>query len=377
MIPAAFSAFVFPVKLNFRRFDLPLTHPWTIARGKATTSSPVVVVELTSADGTIGLGEAAPTARYKESAESVEAFCKKVDPRGLSFKDASGSMDYLETLSKHDMSAKCAFNIALLDGAARRAQKPIYDFLGLGFRENHHISSFTIGIDKPEVIRKKVLEAEKYPVLKVKLGVESDKTNLQALREVAPTKPLRVDANEGWKTKEHALEMIEWLAQDKNIQYVEQPMPAGTAVRDWVWLKSRSPLPVFGDESYHLAEDIDEAAQCFHGVNVKLVKTGGISAGFEALKAARKAGLKTMIGCMIETSILISAAAHLAELCDYLDLDGNVLISNDPYLGATARNAGILTFAETPEKLGLRVCPRPGSSLAAKTSEISSGAVAV
>jgi L-alanine-DL-glutamate epimerase-like enolase superfamily enzyme len=116
-------------------------------------------------------------------------------------------------------------------------------------------------------------------------------------------------------------------------------------------------LPIFGDESYHHAADIDEASQCFHGVNVKLVKTGGISGGFQALKAAKKAGLKTMIGCMIETSILISAAGHLAELCDYLDVDGNVLITNDPYAGLTNQN-GILSFAQAVEKTGLRVKPR-------------------
>jgi L-alanine-DL-glutamate epimerase-like enolase superfamily enzyme len=245
----------------------------------------------------------------------------------------------------------------LLDGAAKRVKKPIYDFLELGFRDNHHVTSFTIGIDTPEVIRKKVLEAEKYPVLKVKLGVADDKANMQALREVAPTKRVRVDANEGWKTKEQALEMIEWLAPDKHIEYVEQPMPAATPLKDWIWLKQRSPLPIFADESYHKAEDIAEVAQGFHGVNVKLVKTGGISAGFDALKAARKAGLKTMIGCMIETSILISAAAHLAELCDYLDVDGNILITNDPYIGVATQDA-VLSFASAPEKLGLRVSAR-------------------
>ena len=184
-----------------------------------------------------------------------------------------------------------------------------------------------------------------------------DKVNMQALREVAPTKTLRVDANEGWKTKEQALEMIEWLAKDGHIEFVEQPMPAATPAKDWVWLKQRSPLPIFGDESYHLAEDVAQAAECFHGVNVKLVKTGGISAGFDALQAARKAGLKTMLGCMIESSILISAAAHLAELCDYLDLDGNILITNDPYVGVTAEK-GVLSFAGAPEKFGLRVSAR-------------------
>jgi L-alanine-DL-glutamate epimerase-like enolase superfamily enzyme len=345
------------VKLTFKRLDLQLAHTWTIARGTGTNIFKAVVVELAGADGTVGLGEAAPTARYKESVDSVQDFFKKVDARGLSFTDVEGSMSYLDTISPHDMSAKCALNIALLDGAAKRAKKPIYDFLELGFRENHHVTSFTIGIDKPDMIRKKVLEAERYPVLKVKVGVADDKVNLQALREVAPTKTIRVDANEGWKTKEQALEMMEWLAKDGHVEFVEQPMPAATPAKDWIWLKQRSPLPMLADESYHLAKDVAQVAECFHGVNVKLVKTGGVSAGYEALQAARKAGMKTMLGCMIESSILISAAAHLAELCDYLDVDGNILITNDPYLGVTAEK-GILSFAAAPEKFGLRVSAR-------------------
>jgi L-alanine-DL-glutamate epimerase-like enolase superfamily enzyme len=346
------------VKLNFKTVELQLAHTWTIARTSGTNTFNVVVVELTGADGTIGLGEAAPTARYKESVKTVEAFLKKVDPRGFSFGDVDGSMKYLDTLSRHDMSAKCALNLALLDGAAKKTKKPVYDLLGLGFRENQHVTSFTVGIDKPEVIRVKVQQAEQYPVLKMKLGVAEDKANLAALREVAPTKPVRVDANEGWKTKEEALEKIEWLATDGHIQYIEQPLPANAPAKDWIWLKQRSPLPIFGDESYHSAKDIAHAAECFHGVNVKLVKTGGVSAAFEALQAARKAGLKTMLGCMIETSILISAGAQLAELCDYLDLDGNILITNDPYLGV-ASNRGILSFASAPEQFGLRVSVRP------------------
>lgn len=346
------------MKLNFKRVELQLAHTWTIARGSGgSNTATVVVVELTGADGTVGLGEAAPTSRYKETIETVEEFFKKVDARGLSFNDPEGSMEYLETVSPHDRSAKCALNIALLDGAARRNRKTIYEFLSLGFRDNHHVTSFSIGIDKPDVIRKKVLEAEAYPVLKVKIGVPGDKENLAALREVAPAKPVRLDANEGWKNKEQALEMLTWLATDGHVQYVEQPMPASTPAKDWVWLKQHSPLPIFADESYHLADDVRQVAECFHGVNVKLVKTGGVSAGLEALKAARKAGLKTMIGCMIETSILISAAAHLAELCDYLDLDGNILTTNDPYRGVTA-DKGILSFAAAPEKYGLRVSAR-------------------
>lgn len=335
---------------------MQLAHTWTIARGPGTNSATVIVVELTDG-GTVGLGEAAPISRYNENVDTVEAFCRKVDPARLSFDDVPGSMKYLDTVSAHDMAAKCAINIALLDGAGKRAQKPIYDLLGLGFRDNHHVTSFTIGIDTPDVIRKKVLEAAQYPRLKVKVGVAADKENMAAIRDVAPTRLLRVDANEGWKTKEHALEMIEWLATDKQIEYVEQPMPASMPAQDWKWLKERSPLPIFADESYHVASDVERCAECFHGVNVKLVKSGGISGGFDALSAARKLGLKTMIGCMVETSILISAAAHLAELCDYLDVDGNLLITNDPYRGVTTEGAR-LSFASSPEKFGLRVSPR-------------------
>lgn len=344
------------MKIKSHRLDLNLAHTWAIARGSATDVANVLILELTD-DGTLGLGEATPTSRYHESVESVEAFCEKVDARRLSFDDVPGSMQYLDTISVADMSAKCALNVALLDGAAKRAQKPLHEFLGLGFRENHHVTSFTIGIDKPAIIRKKVLAAEKFPILKVKVGVPGDRDNMKVLREVAPTKWVRVDANEGWKTKEHALEMIAWLAQDKYIQYVEQPMPADTNPKDLAWLKARSPLPLFGDESFHTAQDVPLCADCYHGVNAKLCKTGGVSAAYQALSAARKAGLKTMLGCMIETSVLISAAAHLAELCDYLDIDGNVLITNDPYLGVTA-DKGILSFAKAKEKFGLQVSER-------------------
>lgn len=345
------------MKLTFRRVELRMTHTWTIARTSGTDTSDVIVVELEDADGIRGIGESAPTSRYQETLETVEAFLRKVDPKALSFSDLEGSMKHLESISAHDMSAKCAVNIALLDGAARRARKPLYDFLGLGFTENKHITSFTIGIDKPDVIRKKVQEAERFPVLKMKVGVPDDKANMAALREVAPAKEVRVDANEGWKTKEQALERIQWLKADGHIQFVEQPMPANAPVKDWVWLKERSPLPILADESYHSSKDIPRVAECFHGVNVKLVKAGGVSAGFEALSAARKKGLKTMIGCMIETSILITAAAHLAELCDYLDIDGNILVTNDPFLGVTSER-GLLSFAQTTEKIGLRVSPR-------------------
>jgi L-alanine-DL-glutamate epimerase-like enolase superfamily enzyme len=295
----------------------------------------------------------------------VEAFLRKVDPDRLSFDDVAGSARYVDSISAGDVSAKCALEIALHDGSAKRAKQPLFDHLGLGFREKHHVTSFTIGIDEPEIIRAKVLAAEDYPVLKIKVGVHGDKAILRTLREVAPKKPVRADANEGWSTKEQALQIIEWLAADGNIQLVEQPLAAATPVKDWAWLKQRSPLPVFGDESCHHAGDMERAAQCFHGVNVKLVKAGGINSAIEVLRAAHRLGLETMLGCMIETSVLISAAAHLAELCDYLDLDGNLLITNDPFAGLTATN-GILSFADATEPFGLRVSARREKPQAAR-----------
>jgi L-alanine-DL-glutamate epimerase-like enolase superfamily enzyme len=341
------------MQLELWRQNLRLVHTWTIARG-STNDSPVVMLRLTERNGVTGLGESSPISRYGESIETVESFLRSLDANRLSFSDVPGSMTYMHGAAPGNMAAKCAVNIALLDGAAKIARQPIYDFLRLGFRERQHFSSFSIGIDTPEKIRLKVQAAEAFPVLKLKVGVENDEAVLAALRDIAPTKPVRVDANEGWATKEIALKRIEWLARDGHIQYVEQPMPAKMPAADWQWLKARSPLMLFADESYHTAADVEHCATCFHGVNVKLVKTAGISGGFDALSAARARGLKTMLGCMIETSVLISAGAHLAELCDYLDLDGNILTSNDPYEGVTAEK-GALSFANVAEPFGLRV----------------------
>ena len=348
------------MKMEVLRKELRLVRAWAIATdvGKtAKTANTVFIVRLTDKDGVVGLGEASPPSRYGENATTVEPFLAKVDPARLSFDDIPGSMAYLETVAPGNYSAKNGINIALVDAAARKAGKAVYDYLGLGFQENKHITSLTIGIDKPEIIREKVLEAAQYPVLKLKVGAPDDRQNMLALREAAPTKTVRVDGNEGWKTKEEALDNIEWFAKDGHVEYVEQPMPRSTDPKDLRWLKERSPLPLFADESYIHVTDLDQCLDCFHGVNVKLVKTGGITPAFEALTAARKAGLKTMIGCMIESSVLITAAAHLAELANHLDIDGNLLIANDPYIGSTAEN-GVVSFAHTPEKLGLRVRER-------------------
>jgi L-alanine-DL-glutamate epimerase-like enolase superfamily enzyme len=346
------------VKISARACELKLANPWKIASSKGSGVHRTVIVEMTDAGGVSAIGEAAPSSLYGESVETVLPVLAQLDTSRLSFADVPGSMQFLESVPKIPFAVKCALNLALLDGAAKRAGQPLHDFLGLGFRENHHVTSFSIGIDSPDIIRRKVEEAAEYPRIKLKVGDPRDKENFAALRSIAPNKPVRVDANEGWKTKEDALRMIEWLMEtDKNIEFIEQPMPRTSSEADLKWLKERSPLPIFGDESCHTVKDIPRCAECFHGVNVKLVKTGGVSMGFDTLSAARKAGLQTMLGCMIETSVMISAAAHLAELTDYLDIDGNLLITNDPFIGVTANN-GILSFATAKEKRGLQVSLR-------------------
>jgi len=345
------------MKLHLDAIDLTLINPWKIASSTGSSTHHVVIFTLADGNGVTGLGEAAPSSLYGESSRIVMEHCGKMDVSNLCFGDVPGSLRWLDSAAGLPVAARCGLNIALLDGAARRAGVPVYDFLQLGFREQHHVTSFSIGIDTPEIVRRKVQDAAHYPVLKLKVGDPRDRENFAALRSVAPTKPVRVDANEGWKTREEALRQAEWLAADGHIQFIEQPMPRTTPTEDLLWLKERSPLPLFADESCHTVKDIPHCAECYHGVNVKLVKTGGISMAHDTLQAARKAGLKTMIGCMIETSVLISAAAHLAELADYLDIDGNLLISNDPYAGVSAER-GLLSFSGAKEKTGLRVSSR-------------------
>lgn len=351
------------MRIKYWQRDLKLAHYWKISSGGnmgGVREFPVALLELTDDDGVTGLGECAPSSRYGENIAGGLEFFAKLEPRRLCFSDVAASTSYVESLAPGRFAAKAAVNVAVLDGAARKAQKPLHEFLGLEFRERHHVTSFSIGIDRPEVIREKTLAAAAYPILKLKVGVPEDQANFTALRDAAPGKRVRVDANEGWRTKEQALEMIEWLAQDGHVEFVEQPMPAGSPPEDLAWLKRRSPLPLFADESCRSARDIAHCAESFHGVCVKLSKTGGISPALEALRAARHAGLKTMLGCMIETSILISAAAHLAAWTDHLDLDGNLLITNDPFAGVTAEN-GVMSFAPAPDPLGLRVRPRAQS----------------
>jgi L-alanine-DL-glutamate epimerase-like enolase superfamily enzyme len=314
-------------------------------------------VRLTASDGLEGLGESAPSSRYGETPEGSEALLHRIDPARLHEDDRAETLSYLETLGPGAHSAKGAVDMALLDLAAKRAGLPLSDHLGLGFREGVHVTSFSIGLDDPEVTRQKAAEAAAYPILKLKVGGPRDRENLAAVRDAAPTARLRVDANEAWASPEDALRNIEWLAKDTHVEFVEQPMPASTPPQGWRWLRARSPLRIMADESCASVRDLPLLAECFDSVNVKLAKVGGPTRALNVLRRARAAGLQTMLGCMIESSVLISAAAHLAELTDYLDLDGNLLVSNDPYRGVRSIG-GVLSFAGAPVHTGLCVAAR-------------------
>ncbi|HEV3408677.1 MAG TPA: enolase C-terminal domain-like protein, partial [Chthoniobacterales bacterium] len=288
------------MELTFRRYDLQLAHKWMIASNQATGGKwvhPTVLVELRDADGTVGYGESSPSTRYDESVDTALEFLHRVEAARLSFDDLENSMRYIEALTPGNYSPKGALNLALLDGAAKRAHESVHELLGLPFDEGQHITSITIGMDEPEIMRQKTHDAAEFPILKLKVGAPNDAANLAAVRDAAPGKTIRVDANEAWPDKEHALRRIEEIARDPHIEFVEQPLHADTPAADFAWLKQRSPLPILADESYINAGDAERCAECFHGVNVKLAKTGGISRAYEALRAARALGLKTMIGC--------------------------------------------------------------------------------
>ena len=330
------------MKLSFKRYDLKLKHTFTIARG-ARDSSPVVIVELEH-DGIVGYGEAAPSARYGESADSVAAFLSKID--WTRFDDpfqVESILTYVDGLADGNTAAKAAVDLALHDWVGRKVGLPLYKYWGLD-KQKTPLTSFTIGIDTPKVIEQKVREAEQYPILKIKLGGENDEEIIRTIRKVTQ-KTLRVDANEGWKVKEKAVEKIKWLEQE-GVEFVEQPMPsadlAGTA-----WTRERVNLPLVADENSLRLHDVPKLQGAFDGINIKLMKCTGLREAMRMIHTARACNLKIMVGCMIESSVAISAAAQLSPLIDYADLDGNVLITNDPFDGVRSLD-GTIALLDRP-----------------------------
>jgi L-Ala-D/L-Glu epimerase len=325
------------VKLSWKEHTLHLRHPFTIARGSRTTS-PTVILSLEH-DGITGLGEAAPSPRYGETPETVAGFLgsctmeKYSDPFAL--EEILGGV---ANIAEGNTSAKAAIDIALHDWIGKKLRLPLWKFFG-GAKSAVPVTSFTIGIDQPEAIGKKVEEASPYPVLKVKVGVPGDMEIIRAIRSVT-AKPIRADANEGWKSREEARDRILRL-EEEGVEFVEQPMPA-SQIDDIAWLRQHIHIPLIADESVRSLADIPRLKDAFDGINIKLMKCTGLREAVKMIHAARAAGLRVMLGCMIESSVGISAAAQLAPLVDYLDLDGNLLIDNDPFKGITVENGKLL-----------------------------------
>jgi L-Ala-D/L-Glu epimerase len=325
------------MKLRFEQFDLKLKHTFTIARGSRDVQS-VVFVELEH-DGITGYGEASPIARYGESVETVISFFKQVDSEKLNNPFLiERNVAYLESLSSKDFSARTAIDIALHDWVGKAFGQPLYKLWGLS-PDDTPVTSFTIGIDTPDVLRQKIREAEEYPILKIKLGGDNDEEIMKVIR-AETNKPLRVDANEGWTIREIAMEKALWL-QREGVEFIEQPLPANQLL-DTAWVRERASIPIIADENVVTMYDVPKLRGAFDGINIKLMKCTGLNAALKMIYAAKSMRMKVMLGCMIESSIGISAAAQLSPLLDYADLDGNLLVSNDPFSGVQVDNGRII-----------------------------------
>ncbi|MEX0771011.1 MAG: dipeptide epimerase [Balneolaceae bacterium] len=335
--------------LQSHRADLNLRHAFTIARGTKSVVENVVVQLY--ADGHTGWGEAAPNLRYHEDAGKVETFFDQLAPNGVLLLDTGQELEQkIRSTAGYVASGAAAVEMAWWDWVGKSRSEPIWRLWGLP--DIGPVSSFTIGLDEPEIIQKKVLEADRYPVLKVKLGGKNDREMIRTIRRVTD-KPVRVDANEGWTSLEEASGMLDWLA-GKNIELVEQPMPSFLN-REMARLKKRTSIPLIADESFLSEESLADLQHGFHGINIKLMKIGGLSKAREKMKEARELGLRIMIGCMIETSLANTAGAILGVEADYVDLDGHLLIDSDPYEGLTLNEEYRICL---PDRPGLGVIRR-------------------
>ena len=334
------------MKLSYREYVLRLRHTFAIARGSVDTKQ--VLIVLLEHDGIVGYGEAAPSSRYGETSDTVKAFLGRVK---LEWFDnpfqLESILSQVDSISEGNYSAKAAIDIALHDWMGKRLGLPLHELWGLN-RTMTPQTSFTIGIDKPEILAQKIEEAEQYPILKIKLGTDDDQSIMSTIR-MATKKVLRVDANEGWKRKETAVEKIKWLEQ-QGVEFVEQPMPAsdldGTA-----WVRERVNLPLIADEDCVRYHDVPRLQKAFDGINIKLMKCTGLREAMKMIHTARACRMKVMLGCMIETSLAITAAAQLSPLIDYADLDGNLLITNDPFIGVHVKEGKL----ELPDRPGIGI----------------------
>lgn len=317
--------------------ELKLKDVFTIARGsKASVQNVFLTLDR---EGIKGIGEAGPNTRYQETPETVirffnrfpfEELHKITTPEELEIfiNEVSVKLNSNDDISI-PQSAKVAIEMAWLDWWAKSVNKPLWRLWGADSNVGP-VSSYTIGLDEIPVMQKKIQEAEKYPLYKIKLGTQKDREIISGIREVTD-KPLRVDANEGWETVDQALKEIEFL-KSKNVELVEQPMHASLK-SELKELKRFSELPLCADESFTGSENLNEISESFDIINIKLMKIGSLIKAKRTIESAHELGLKVMIGCMIESSVAITAGGTLSLLSEFADLDGNLLISNDPFFG--------------------------------------------
>lgn len=335
--------------------DLRLRHTFTISRGSEDVVRTVLVS--IESEGITGHGETSPSAYYGHSAESVAASIE----RARAPIEAANPLHLRHLLPRllsamdGDRAALCALDLALHDWLGKRLGQPLHRLLGLD-PARMPLSSFTIGIDATERMVEKAREAAEFPILKVKLGTAGDLQTVRALRQAVKA-VFRVDANCAW-TPSETVEKSRALAA-LGVEFIEQPM-APERLPEMREVRRASALPLYADESAVTAEDVPRLAGAFDGVVIKLVKCGGLLPALEMIAVARAVGLKVMLGCMIESSNLITAAAQLGPLADHLDLDGAILIQNDPFEGAVNRTGTI----RLPDGPGLGVAPRTGGQIA-------------
>lgn len=330
------------MKLSYMPYELQLRHAFNLAKYSRTTTPDVQVqIEL---DGIVGYGEASMPPYLGESVESVCKFLSQVDLSQFSdpFR-LEEILDYVDGIAPNNRAAKASIDIALHDLLGKIMGQPWYKIWGLS-PEKAPCTSFTIGIDKADVVRQKVLEAEPYKVLKVKMGLDNDKELVEIIRSMTD-RPICVDANQGWSDKHKALEMIEWL-YDKNCLFVEQPMPK-EMLDETVWLREHSNLPIIADEAFQRLGDIKRFHGVYDGINIKLMKSTGLHEAYQMVTLARALDMKIMVGCMTETSCAVTAAAQISPLVDWADLDGNLLIANDRFDGIKIVN-GQVTIPDRP-----------------------------
>lgn len=314
--------------LRFRPYTLELRHVFTVSTASRKTT-PAVLAEL-EFEGVTGYGEAAMPPYLGESEASVLKFLNQVDFSG--FDDPFLTADilhYIDGIAPKNTAAKAAVDIALHDLLGKMMNRPWHRIWGFNPVSTPY-TSYTIGIDTAEMVRQKVREAAPYRLLKVKLGLDTDKMMIETIREVTD-KPLCADVNQGWRHRDEALEMAHWLAE-RGVIFLEQPMPK-EQVDDNAWLTENSPIPTVADEAVQRLSDVRKAFGVYNGINIKLMKCTGMREAHQMVELARALDMKVMLGCMTETSCAISAAAQLAPIVDWADLDGALLIGNDAFRG--------------------------------------------